>query len=100
MRSLVRQFIGKARKKFAVVFDLRRRAELLPVFLNGADAMRADRHDFLHLVLGEGFQIRFGELLEEQVIAESANRIAGAFLLAQDSVARARDSSSLVRSRR
>ena len=43
--------------------------------------------DLLHLVLREGFEVRLGELLEEQVVAEAADGIAGAFLLAQDAVA-------------
>ena len=70
-----------------MVFDLRWRAELLPVLLNGADAMRADGDDLLDLVLREGFQVRFSELLEEQIVAEAADGIAGAFFLAQYAVA-------------
>ena len=37
------------RQKLAVMLHLRRRAILLPVFLNGPHAMRADRNDLLHL---------------------------------------------------
>ena len=70
-----------------MVLDFGRRAEFLPVFLNGADAVRADGDDLLDLVLREGFEVGFGELLEEEIVAEAADGIAGAFFLAQDAVA-------------
>ena len=58
--------VGEAGQEFAVVLDLGRRAVLLPVFLDGADAVRADGDDLLDLVLREGFEVGFGELLEER----------------------------------
>ena len=76
-----------AGQEFAVVLDLGRGAVLLPVFLNGADAVRADGDDFLDFVLREVFKVGFGELLEEQIVAETADGVAGAFFLAQDAVA-------------
>ena len=81
------QAIGISRQELAVVFDLRRRAELFPVFLNCAHAMRADGDDLFHLVLRERFEIGFGELLEDEIVAQAADGIAGAFLLAQDAKA-------------
>src|SRR3974390_84254 len=87
--TLLWKSVGEASEEFAVVLDFGRRAELLPVFLDGANAVRANRDDLLDLVLCGGFEIGFGELLEKQIVAEPANGIAGAFLLAQDAVARA-----------
>ena len=45
--------------------------------------MGADGDDFLDFVLREGFEIGFGELLEDEIVAEAADGVAGAFLLAQ-----------------
>ncbi len=70
-----------------MVLDLGRRAVLFPVFLDGADAVGADGDDLFDFVLGEGFEVGFGELLEEEVVAEAADGVAGAFFLAQDAVA-------------
>ena len=83
----MRELVCEPRHELAVVFNFRRCAVFLPVFLDGADAMRADRHDLFYFILGQGFEVGFGELLEEQVVAETANRIAGAFLFAQDAEA-------------
>ena len=79
--------VGVAGQKFAVMLDLGRCAVLLPVFLDGADAVRADGDDLLDLVLRQGFEIGFGQLLEEQIVAQAADGVAGAFFLAQDAVA-------------
>ncbi len=70
-----------------MVLDFRGRAVLLPVFLDGADAVGADGDDLLDLVLGEGFEVGFGELLKDQVVAKAADGVAGALFLAQDAVA-------------
>ena len=70
-------------QKLAVMLDCRRRAVLLPVLLNGAHAMRADRNDFLDLVLRQCFQVGFGQLLKEQIVAEAPHRIARTLFLAQ-----------------
>ena len=42
---------------------------------------------FLTLILRQSFKIRFGQLLEEQIVAEAAHGIAGALFLAQNAVA-------------
>ena len=46
--------------------------------------MRADGDDLGDLRLRQGFQILFGELLEHQIVAQAARRIAGAFLFLED----------------
>ena len=76
-----------AGEELGVVLDFRRSAEFFPVFLDGADAVGADGDDFLHLVLLEGFEIGLGEHLEDEVVAESAGGVSGAFFLAEDAVA-------------
>ena len=81
------EFVGEAGKEFAVVFDFGWGAEFFPVFLDGANAVGADGDDLLDFVLREGFEIGLGELLEEQIVAEAADGIAGAFFFAEDAVA-------------
>ena len=49
-----------AGEEFAVMLDFRGRAEVLPVFLDSAHAMRADGDDFLDFILGKVFEIGFG----------------------------------------
>src|SRR5438309_6365677 len=61
--------------------DLRSDAELAPVRRDRPNAMRADRDYLLHLRGLEGLQPRFGEVLEDQVIAQPPRRITRAFLL-------------------
>ena len=46
---LRRPILCETRKKFAVVLNVWWSAVLLPILLNGADAMRANGHDFLDL---------------------------------------------------
>ena len=70
-----------------MVFDFGWGAELFPVFLDGADAVGADGDDLFYFVLREGFEVGFGELLEEEIVAEAADGIAGALLFAEDAVA-------------
>ena len=82
------------------MFDLGGVPNSFQSFLDGAHAMRADGDDLLHLVLRQGFKIRFGELLKQQVVAKAADGIARAFLLTQNAVSLCRESSSRVRSRR
>ena len=79
--------IGEAGHELTVVLDFRGCAVFLPIFLDGAHTVRADGNDLLDLVLGEVFEVFFGELLEEQVVAESAHWIASAFLFAEDAEA-------------
>src|ERR1700679_3746194 len=73
--------------ELAVVFDFRRCAVGFPIFLYGADAVRADGYDLFDVVLREGFEISFRELLKDEVVAETANGIAGAFFFFQHAVA-------------
>ena len=82
-----RQAAEMACHELAVMLELGRCAIFLPVFLDGAHAMRADGDDLLDLVLRECFEIGLGELLEEQIVAETADGVAGAFLFAQDAEA-------------
>ena len=70
-----------------MVLDCGRRAVLLPVFLNGAHAMRADGDDLFDFVLRKGFEIGLGQLLEDEIVAQAADRVAGAFFFAQDAIA-------------
>ena len=42
---------------------------------------------FLTLFCARIFEIGFGQLLEEEIVAEAADRVAGAFFLAQHAVA-------------
>src|SRR6185503_7557480 len=79
-----RELRQMSRQEFAMVLDRWWSAEFLPVFLNRADAVRADCDDLLHLVFCEGRKILFRELLKQQIVAEPADRIARAFLFAQD----------------
>ena len=72
------------------MFDLGWDAVLFPVFLDGADAVGADGDYLFDFVLGEDFEVGFGELLKEEVVAETADGVAGAFLLAENAVARAK----------
>ena len=70
--------------EFAVVFDFGGDAELAPVGGDGADAVGADGDDLLDLLRGEGLQAGFGERLEDEVVAEAAGGVAGAFLFFED----------------
>src|SRR5579884_57951 len=72
-----------AREQLAVVFDRERRACLLPVGSDGADAMRANRDHLGGLGRLQCFDVLLGQLRERQVVAEAARRVAGAALLAQ-----------------
>src|SRR5690348_2502761 len=74
-----RQLILMAGHELAVMLDLGRPAEFFPVYGNRTHAMRADGDDLSHFGLIQGFEILFGELLEHQVIAQAAGRIASAF---------------------
>ena len=73
-----------AGEEFGVVFDVGGGAEVAPVGGDGADAVGADGDDLLDLLRGEGGEAGFGERLEDEVVAEAAGGVAGAFLLAQD----------------
>src|SRR5208283_824310 len=55
--GLLRQPIRIARQKLTVMLDLRRRAVLLPVLLDGAHAMRANGNNLLDLVLGQRCEV-------------------------------------------
>jgi len=81
------KLVGEAGHELTMVLDLRRCAVFLPVFLDGADAVGADGDDLANLVQREGFEVFFGELLEEQIVAETANGIACTFLFAEDAEA-------------
>ena len=81
------KLVGEAGHELTMVLDLRRCAVFLPVFLDGADAVGADGDDLANLVQREGFEVFFGELLEEQIVAEAANGVAGALLFAEDAEA-------------
>ncbi len=79
-----RQLVLIARHELAVMLDLGRRAVILPVLRDGADAVRADRHNLRDLLLLEDLEILLGKLLEDQVIAQPADGIAGAFFFLED----------------
>ena len=49
---------------------------------------------FLHFGLRQRFEIGFGQLLEEQIVAQPPHRVAGAFLLAQHAEGRAQVTAS------
>src|SRR5665213_2454844 len=72
------------------MFNRRRRAERFPVFLDGADTVRANRNNLLDVVPRERCQILLSQLLKEQIVTEPANRIARTFILAQNAKARAK----------
>src|SRR5258707_640350 len=76
-----------AGEEFAMVLDLGRDAEFFPVFGDGAYAVWADGDDLLDLLCLHGFEVVFGELLKDEVVAETAGGVAGAFLFAHDAVA-------------
>src|ERR1017187_9563476 len=50
--------------------------------------MRADGDDLLDFVLRQGFEIGFGELLKEEIVAEAADGVACALFLAKHAIAR------------
>src|SRR6185437_2579650 len=59
------------------------RAELAPVVLDGADAVRADGNNLLYFRLREGCQVGFRQLSECQIVAKPPNGIARTALLFQ-----------------
>ena len=79
---LVGKAVGKASEELTVMLDWRWCAEFLPVFLNCAYTMRADRDDLFHFVLRKTLEIGFGQLLKDQVVAESTHRVPSALFLA------------------
>jgi hypothetical protein len=70
--------------ELAVVLDLGGDAEVAPVGGDGADAVGADGDDLLDLLRGEGGEAGFGEVLEDEVVAEAAGGVAGAFFFLED----------------
>src|SRR6478609_9040336 len=72
-----------ASHKFAMVFDRNVGPELLPVFRNRANAMRADGNQLFYAASAQSLHIRFRKLSEYQVVAETPRRIARAFLALQ-----------------
>ena len=80
-----------AREELAVVLDFGWGTVFFPVFLDGADAVGADGDDFLDFILGQGSQVGLGELLEEEIVAEAADWVAGAFFFAKNAIARAQE---------
>src|SRR5688500_17190638 len=79
----LRQTRDVAREEIAVVLDLHLNPELLPVLGHRPNAMRADREQ---LDRSCGFQlllVELGEIRNQQVVAEAADRIARAALLFQ-----------------
>ena len=89
-----------ARHELAVMLDLRGGAVFFPVLRDGADAVGADGHDLRDFLLLHDFEVLLGELLEDEVVAEAADRIAGALLLFENAKARAQIMPSLLRKRR
>src|SRR4051794_12950301 len=75
-------------EEFAVMLDFHFDAEFAPVFGNRANAMRADGDDSLHAILAKGLDIRFRQLAEDEIVAETARGIASAALFLQDAEAR------------
>src|SRR6185369_13333918 len=73
-----------ARQKLAVVLDGRSLSVILPVGGDRPNAMRADGDDPGGLAAGERLQVRFGQLLEYEIIARAASGIAGTLFFAQD----------------
>jgi hypothetical protein len=49
--------------------------------------VRADGDDLLDLLRLHRFEVGLGELLEDEIVAQAAGRVAGAFLFAQHAVA-------------
>src|SRR5512146_3540452 len=84
----LRQTVEVARQELAVVFDGRSVAVfpgMLPIVgRNRAHAMRADRDDFAYLASLQGIEVRFGELLEHQIVAQPPGRIACTLLFLQN----------------
>ena len=78
------QAVFVAGHELGVVFDFGGDAELAPVGGDGADAVRADGDDLLDLGGLEGFEAGLGEGLEDEVVAETAGGVAGAFFFLQD----------------
>ena len=84
---VVRELGLVAGEEFAVMLDFWGRAELFPIGLNSAHAVRADGDDLLDLLRLHRFEVGLGELLEDEIVAEAAGRVASAFLFAQHAVA-------------
>src|SRR5579863_4641780 len=74
-------------QELAVMLDFGRRAVGLPILLNRAHAVWADRDYFPGFGLSQGFKVRFGQLLEQQIVAETPYWVAGAPFLAQNAKA-------------
>src|SRR6185437_15608498 len=72
-----------AGEEFGVMLDLRRDAKFAPVSGDGAHTVWADGDDLLNACRFERFEARFGERLKDQVVAEAAGGVAGAFFSAQ-----------------
>src|SRR5437868_10984197 len=64
-----------------MVLDLERRAELFPVLADGSNTMRTDGDHLHHFAFPDVFDVGFGKLREEIIVAQAANRITGALLL-------------------
>jgi hypothetical protein len=73
-----------AGEELGVVLDLGGDAVGAPVGGDGADAVRTDGDDLLDLGGLEGLEAGFGEALEDQIVAETTSRVAGAFLFLED----------------
>src|ERR1017187_9011378 len=87
LRALdLRQLAQMPGYELTVVLNRRRRSVFLPVFLDRAHTMWADGDDLLDLVLRHVFEVTLGQLLEDQVVAQAAGAVAGAFFLAKDAV--------------
>src|SRR6478672_9545439 len=67
-------------EEFAVMLDFHLSAKFAPVLRHGANAMRTNRNDLLHTGSAEGFEVHFGELVEDEIVSEAACRVAGAAL--------------------
>ena len=73
--------------EFGVVFDVGRDAEVAPVGRDGADAVGADGDDLLDFRRVQLLQAMLGEVLEDEVVAETAGGIAGTFFFLEDAEA-------------
>src|ERR1017187_5319144 len=67
-----------------MVLDVGSDAEVAPVGGDGADAVGADGDDLLDFRRMELLQAMFGESLENEIVAQAAGGVSGAFLFAQD----------------
>src|SRR4030095_3309514 len=73
-------FLDQPREKLAVVEDLERAAVLGGLARGGVAAVAAGRDDLLHAVPVQVRDVLFGQLLEEELVADTPRGVARALL--------------------